>query len=117
MSMSKELRFVFVNILADSYHREKIFKIEKKLSDREKNFGIQKNISESKKNEIVKKITESRKNILQSRKKFRNREKNFRIEENFSESRIILLQEWRKNLWNWIFLQHFYIIVLLHAYF
>ena len=92
------------------HNREKTFRSRKKFWNPEKYFRV-------KKNEIVKKITESRKNILQSRKIFRNREKNFRIEENFSKSRIILLQEWRKNLWNWIFLQHFYIIVLLHAYF
>ena len=35
-------------MVADSHHREKIFKIEKKISESRKNFGIHINISESK---------------------------------------------------------------------
>ena len=54
MSISKELPFVFFNILADGYHREKTYKIEKKLSESILKFGIQKNISESKKKQIMK---------------------------------------------------------------
>ena len=49
-------------MVADSCHREKTFKIEKKLSysrrnfqNREKTFGSQKNISESKKKKKKKK--------------------------------------------------------------
>ena len=91
-------------MVADSRHREKPFKIEKKNSEsrknfqnREENFGIQKNILESKKKlwNLEKKI-KIEKNISESRKLFQNRENSFKIEENISESRNILLLESRK---------------------
>ena len=57
-------------MVADSCHREKTFKIEKKLSysrrnfqNREKTFGSQKNISESKKKKKKKKKMKSRKKL------------------------------------------------------
>ena len=69
-------------MVADSRHREKIFKIEKKISESRKKFwNPQKYFRvKIKKNEIEKKITESRKKNLKPRKIFQNRENCFRIE-------------------------------------
>ena len=82
-------------MVVDSRHREKTFKIEKKLSKSRKKFWNPQNTSESKKINY-----EIEKKKLKSRKIFRNREKYFRIEKTISESRNILLEELRKNLWN-----------------
>ena len=72
-------------MVVDSRHREKTFKIEKKLSKSRKKFWNPQNTSESKKNnyEIEKKKIKIKKNISESRKIFQNRENYFRIKKYF----------------------------------
>ena len=77
-------------MVADSRHREKAFKIEKKLSKSRKNLQSTKYFRVKKKNyEIEKNITESRKkikirkNISESRKIFQNRENCSKIKKYF----------------------------------
>ena len=65
---------VFLSMVADSRHREKTFRIEKKKLESRKIFQSQK------------KIMKSRKKKLKSRKIFRNRESYFKIEQNIPES-------------------------------
>ena len=63
------------SMMADSRHRYKTFKIEKKLSEsRNKNWNPEKYFS-------------VKKNHMKSRKKLWNREKQFKIKKNISESR------------------------------
>ena len=71
------------HMVADSYHRQKTFRIDKKVLESRKIFQCQK------------KIMKSRKKNLKSRKIFRNWENNFRIEKNISESRKTF-QNWEK---------------------
>ena len=107
--------------------------IEKKLSKSRKKFGIQKKfqIQKKKKKKLwnrEKKIMESKKKKKSKKyfgieKKFQNRVIYFRIKKTISKLRkmfqnreIFCYKNREKNLWNWMFSQHFCIIALLHAY-
>ena len=63
-------------MVADSHHREKIFKIEKKISESRKKFWNPQKYFRVK----IKKKKKSRKKNLKPRKIFQNRENCFRIE-------------------------------------